>query len=155
MLAFIIQNVCFTTTPYTLVQSLVHHSHWTATKLVRYGWYSEVIFKATSYIKPYSLNESNLCSEKRIVYNFRVLGSSIFQNICNFQPDDSQNVKFQKTFSLLCILCSLLFCDIVILCVTIFLLYFVLFIFRVLYCVCLWCTWCYPNWGFSVLFPQL
>jgi hypothetical protein len=40
-------------------------------------------------------------------------------------------------FSLLCILCSLLFCDIVTLCVTIFLLYFVLFIVRVLYCVCL------------------
>jgi hypothetical protein len=30
-----------------------------------------------------------------------------------------------------------------------------LHIVRVSYCVCLWCTWCYPNWGFSVLFPQL
>jgi hypothetical protein len=40
-------------------------------------------------------------------------------------------------FSLLCILCSLVFCDIVILCGTLFLLYFVLFIVRVLYCVCL------------------
>jgi hypothetical protein len=58
-------------------------------------------------------------------------------------------------FSLLCIQCSLLFCDIVLLCVTVFLLCIVLFLFLVLYCVCLWCTCCYPNWGFSVLFPQL
>jgi hypothetical protein len=36
-----------------------------------------------------------------------------------------------------------------------FLLCFVLFIVRVLCCVCLWCTCCYPNWGFSMLFPQL
>jgi hypothetical protein len=64
-------------------------------------------------------------------------------------------LTWYELFSLLCILCSLLFCDIVILCVTGFLLCFVLFIVRVLYCVCLWCTWCYPNWGFSVLFPQL
>jgi hypothetical protein len=58
-------------------------------------------------------------------------------------------------FSLLCILCYLLFCDIVLLCVTVFLQCIVLFIVLVLYCVCLWCTCCYPNWGFSVLFPQL
>jgi hypothetical protein len=31
----------------------------------------------------------------------------------------------------------------------------VVFIVLVLYCVCLWCTFCYRNWGFSVLFPQL
>jgi hypothetical protein len=51
--------------------------------------------------------------------------------------------------------CSVLFWDIVLLCVTVFLLCIVLFIVLVLYCVCLWCTCCYPNWGFSVLFPQL
>jgi hypothetical protein len=39
--------------------------------------------------------------------------------------------------------------------VLVFLLCIVLFIVLVLYCVCLWCTCCYPNWGFSVLFPQL
>jgi hypothetical protein len=39
--------------------------------------------------------------------------------------------------SLLCILCSLLFCDIVLLCGTVFLLCIVLFIVLVLYCVCL------------------
>jgi hypothetical protein len=58
-------------------------------------------------------------------------------------------------FSLLCIQSSLLFCDIVLLCVTVFHLCIVMFIVRILYCVRLWCTCCYPNWGFSVLFPQL
>jgi hypothetical protein len=33
-----------------------------------------------------------------------------------------------------------------------FFLWIVLFISLVLYCVCLWCTYCYPNWGFSVPF---
>jgi hypothetical protein len=45
---------------------------------------------------------------------------------------------------MLCILCSLLFCDIVLLCVTVFLC-ILLFIVLVLYCVCLLCTCCYPN----------
>jgi hypothetical protein len=58
-------------------------------------------------------------------------------------------------FSLLNIQCSVLFCDTVLICVTVFLLCIVLFIFLELYCVCLWCMCCYPNWGFSVLFPQL
>jgi hypothetical protein len=53
-------------------------------------------------------------------------------------------------FSLLCILCSVLFCDIVLLCVSVLLMCIVLFIVLALYCVCLWCTCCYPNWGFSV-----
>jgi hypothetical protein len=39
--------------------------------------------------------------------------------------------------------------------VTVFLLCIVLFIVLVLYCVCLWRTCCYPNWGFSALLPQL
>jgi hypothetical protein len=43
----------------------------------------------------------------------------------------------------------------VLLFVTVFLQCIVPFIFLVLYCVCLWCTCCYPKWGFSVLFPQL
>jgi hypothetical protein len=43
--------------------------------------------------------------------------------------------------ALLCILCSLLFCDIVLLCVTFLLLCIVLFIVLVLYCVCL-CSTC-------------
>jgi hypothetical protein len=55
-------------------------------------------------------------------------------------------------FSLLCIQCSVLFCDILLLCGTVFLLCIVLFIVLVLYCVCLWCMCCYPNGGFSVLF---
>jgi hypothetical protein len=58
-------------------------------------------------------------------------------------------------FIIMCFTCSLLFCDNVLLCVTVFLLCIVLFIVLVLYCVCLWCTCCYPNWGYSVLFPQL
>jgi hypothetical protein len=40
-------------------------------------------------------------------------------------------------FSLLCILCSLLFQDIILLCITVFLLCTVLFIVLVLHCVCL------------------
>jgi hypothetical protein len=47
-------------------------------------------------------------------------------------------------FSLLCILCSLLFCD-VLLRVTVFLLCIVLFIVLALYCVGLCCTCCYPD----------
>jgi hypothetical protein len=38
---------------------------------------------------------------------------------------------------IVCILCSLLFCDTVLLCVIVFLLCIVLFIVLVLYCVCL------------------
>jgi hypothetical protein len=57
---------------------------------------------------------------------------------------------------LCCVFC-VLYCSVtlLLLCVTVFLLCIVLFIVLVLYCFCLWCTCCYPNWGFSVLFPQL
>jgi hypothetical protein len=53
-----------------------------------------------------------------------------------------------------CILPSLLFSDIVLLCVTVFFLYTSLIIVLLLYWVCLWSTFCYPNCGFSVPFPQ-
>jgi hypothetical protein len=65
---------------------------------------------------------------------------------------DTWFITWYGLFSLLCIQCSALFCDIVLLCVTVFLLCIVLFIVLVLYCVCLWCTCRYPDWGFSVLF---
>jgi hypothetical protein len=45
------------------------------------------------------------------------------------------------------VMCYLLICNIVLLCVTVF--------FCALYCVCLLCTCCHPNWGFSMIFPQL
>jgi hypothetical protein len=56
---------------------------------------------------------------------------------------------------LCCVFCVLYCSGIVLLFVTVFLLCSVLFIVLVLYCICLWCTCCYPDWGFSVLFPQL
>jgi hypothetical protein len=55
-------------------------------------------------------------------------------------------------FSLLCVL----YCSVT-LYYSVLLLFLctVQFAVLVLYCVCLWCTCCYPNWGFSVLLPHL
>jgi hypothetical protein len=81
-------------------------------------------------------------------------------SLCNFpHPPVSHFLWSNNTlntwyelFSLLCFQCSLLFCNIVLLCVTVFFLCIVLFIFLALYCACLLCTCCYPNWRFSVIF---
>jgi hypothetical protein len=91
-----------------------------------------------------------------------IIHYNIFQLFSHRQVDvgyivcpTSTETYWYGLFSLLCVQCSVLFCDIVLLCVTVFLPCISLFIFLVLYCVCLWCTYCYPNWGFSVLFPHL
>jgi hypothetical protein len=107
--------------------------------------------KGTAYIIQYEYKRKNWTFYKLI---FKLL---IFDAFCMLR---TQGSIFRKTVvctvMVLCVLQTSVHTLLpIILLILIFLLCFVLIIVRVSYCVCLWCTWCYPNWGFSVLFSSV